>query len=85
MGGSVEVRQFLLRYEGADGGSSTTLAGGLPAQRTGQGDTQRVSDDQVRRARLAVANGALGVDDCVQLLDMLGLTLDEGGQAPVQR
>jgi hypothetical protein len=61
------------------------LAGGLPAQRTGQGDAQRVSDDQVRRARLAVANGALGVDDCVQLLDMLGLTLDEDGQAPVQR
>ncbi|MFK0247039.1 hypothetical protein ACIQUM_20260 [Amycolatopsis azurea] len=85
MGGSVEVRQFLLRYEGADGGNSTTLAGGLPAQRTGQGDAQRVSDDQVRRARLAVANGALGVDDCVQLLDMLGLTLDEDGQAPVQR
>ncbi|MBB5854533.1 hypothetical protein HDA45_004620 [Amycolatopsis umgeniensis] len=81
----MEVRQFLLRYEGADGGSSTTLAGGLPAQRTGQGDAQRVSDDQVRRARLAVANGALGVDDCVQLLDMLGLTLDEDGQAPVQR
>ncbi|AGM02991.1 hypothetical protein AORI_0402 [Amycolatopsis keratiniphila] len=79
------MRQFLLRYEGADGGSSTTLAGGLPAQRTGQGDAQRVSDDQVRRARLAVANGALGVDDCVQLLDMLGLTLDEDGQAPVQR
>ncbi|WP_181774745.1 hypothetical protein [Amycolatopsis pittospori] len=84
MGGSVEVRQFLLRYEGADGGSQT-LAGGLPAQRTGQGDAQRVSDDQVRRARLAVANGALGVDDCVQLLDMLGLTLDDDGQAPVQR
>lgn len=84
MGGSVEVRQFLLRYEGGDGGSST-VAGGLPAQRTGQSDTQRVSDDQVRRARLAVANGALGVDDCVQLLEMLGLSLDEGGQAPIQR
>lgn len=54
-------------------------------QRSGAADTQRVSDDQVRRARLAVANGALGVDDCVQLLEMLGLNLDEDGQAPVQR
>ncbi len=84
MGGSVEVRQFLLRYEGADGGAAP-FAGGLPAQRSGNADTQRVSDDQVRRARLAVANGALGVEDCVQLLEMLGLDLDEGGQAPVQR
>jgi hypothetical protein len=84
MSGSVEVREFLLRYEGADGGGAA-LAGGLPAQRSGSADTQRVSDDQVRRARLAVANGALGVDDCVQLLEMLGLNLDEGGQAPVQR
>jgi hypothetical protein len=83
MSGSVEVRQFLLRYEGADGGS-TTLPGGVPAQR-GSSDTQRVSNDQVRRARLAVANGALGVEDCTQLLDMLGLSLDDDGQAPVQR
>lgn len=84
MSGSVEVRQFLLRYEGADGGSAQ-FAGGLPAQRSGASDAQRVSDDQVRRARLAVANGALGVEDCAQLLEMLGLNLDEDGQAPVQR
>jgi len=83
MSGSVEVRQFLLRHEGADGGAP--FAGGLPAQRSGGADTQRVSDDQVRRARLAVANGALGVEDCVQLLEMLGLNLDEDGSAPVQR
>ncbi|MGW4483961.1 hypothetical protein ACWEOE_08980 [Amycolatopsis sp. NPDC004368] len=84
MSGSVEVRQFLLRYEGADGGSTSLTGGGVPTQR-GATDAQRVSDDQVRRARLAVANGALGVEDCVQLLEMLGLDLDEGGQAPVQR
>ncbi|WP_158884640.1 hypothetical protein [Amycolatopsis anabasis] len=84
MSGSLEVRQFLLRYEGADTGNAG-YPGGVPAQRTGQGDTQRVSDDQVRRARLAVARGALGVEDCAQLLDMLGLTLDDDGQAPVQR
>ncbi|WP_033290987.1 hypothetical protein [Amycolatopsis jejuensis] len=83
MSGSVEVRQFLLRYEGADGGS-TSLSGGVPVQR-GPAEGQRVSDDQVRRARLAVANGALGVEDCTQLLDMLGLSPGEDGQAPVQR
>jgi hypothetical protein len=32
-----------------------------------------------------VAHSALGVQDCVQLLDMLGLKLDDDGQAPVQR
>jgi len=32
-----------------------------------------------------VANGALGVEDCAQLLEMLGLNVDEDGQAPVQR
>ncbi|MFF0148198.1 MULTISPECIES: hypothetical protein [Amycolatopsis] len=82
MSGSVEVRQFLLRYEGADGGS-TSLSGGVPAPR-GSSDG-RVSDDQVRRARLAVANGALDVEDCAQLLDMLGLSPGEDGQSPVQR
>jgi hypothetical protein len=84
MSGSLEVRQFLVRYEGADT-ATPGLTAALPAQRTSQSESQRVSDDQVRRARLAVANGAEGVDDCVQLLDMLGLTLDVDGQAPVQR
>ncbi|MFE3171499.1 hypothetical protein ACFXPA_13060 [Amycolatopsis sp. NPDC059090] len=83
MSGSVEVRQFLLRYEGADGGS-TSLSGGVPAQR-GSSEGQRVSDDQVRRARLAVAAGALDVEDCVQLLEMLGLSPGDDGEAPVQR
>ncbi|EHR53360.1 hypothetical protein SacmaDRAFT_5198 [Saccharomonospora marina XMU15] len=81
MSGSVEVREFLLRYEG----ESQTGYGNLPAQRAGQGDTERVSDDQVRRARLAVARGAASVEDCAKLLDMLGLTPDKDGKAPVQR
>jgi hypothetical protein len=81
MSGSLEVRQFLIRYEGADSNPGLT---GVPSQRTGRSDSQRVSNDQVRRARLAVANGAVGVEDCVQLLDMLGLTLDGDGQAQVQ-
>jgi hypothetical protein len=84
MSGSLEVRQFLVRYEGADA-ANPSLTGGLPAQRTSQSESQRVSDDQVSRARLAVAHGALGVEDCAQLLDMLGLTLNGDGQAPVQR
>lgn len=84
MSGSLEVRQFLVRYDGVDSGNSG-LTAGVPAQRTGQAEFQRVSDDQVRRARLAVANGAVGVEDCAQLLDMLGLTLGVDGQAPVQR
>jgi hypothetical protein len=84
MSGSLEVRRFLVRCEGAEAGNPS-LTGGVPAQRSGQSDSQRVSDDQVRRARLAVANGAVGIDDCAQLLDMLGLTLGEDGQAPVQR
>ncbi|GAA1984380.1 hypothetical protein [Amycolatopsis minnesotensis] len=80
MSGSVEVRQFLLRHEGGE-----MAGGGVPAQRSGNGDSQRVSDDQVRRARLAVARGATDVEDCSRLLDMLGLTPDDDGQAPVQR
>ncbi|WAL65942.1 hypothetical protein ORV05_34665 [Amycolatopsis cynarae] len=80
MSGSVEVRQFLLRYDGADAGS-----GGVPSQRSGQTEAPRVSDDQVRRARLAVAAGALDADDCALLLDMLGLIPDEDGELPAQR
>lgn len=83
MSGSAEVRQFLLRYEGADSGSNSL--GGVPSQRAGQADAPRVSDDQVRRARLAVAAGATDAEDCALLLDMLGLIPDEEGQIPAQR
>ncbi|MEU3272535.1 hypothetical protein ABZ639_16960 [Saccharomonospora sp. NPDC006951] len=82
MSGSVEVRQFLLRYEGE---GQAAGYGGVPAQRSGQADASRVSDDQVRRARLAVARGSTGVEDCAQLLDMLGLKPDDDGRSPVQR
>ncbi|NKQ55382.1 hypothetical protein HFP15_21085 [Amycolatopsis sp. K13G38] len=83
MNGSVEVRQFLLRYEGGDSGGGGLA--GLPSQRAGQADAPRVSDDQVRRARLAVAAGATDAADCAQLLDMLGLLPDDEGQIPAQR
>ncbi|CAM3071769.1 hypothetical protein SAXI111661_16725 [Saccharomonospora xinjiangensis] len=80
MKGSVEVRQFLLRYEGEGHGGGY---GGVPAQRAGR-ETPRISDDQVRRARLAVAHGATGAEDCAQLLEMLGLAPDDTGHSPVQ-
>jgi hypothetical protein len=82
MSGPVEVRDFLLQHESKD----TALnfgAGGVPTQRTGE--TSRVSDDQVQRARLAVARNAHGVEDCRELLDMLGLAPGEDGIPPVRR
>lgn len=82
MSGSLEVREFLMQQEG---GSSRYGGGVVPSQRTGGAETSRVNDDQIRRARLAVARGALGVEDCAQLLDMLGLVPGEDGIAPVAR
>jgi hypothetical protein len=82
MSGPVEVRDFLLQHESKD----TALnfgTGGVPAQRSGE--SSRVSDEQVRRAQLAVARGAQSVEDCRELLDMLGLAPGEDGIAPAQR
>ena len=82
MRGAPEVQQFLLQGagEGLRGGY-----GGVPTQRSGSAEMPRVSDDQVRRARLAVATGAWDADDCAQLLDMLGLVSTGEGRPPVQR
>jgi hypothetical protein len=82
MSGPVEVRDFLLQHETRD----TALnfgTGGVPVQRTG--DTSRVSEEQVHRARLAVARSAQSVEDCRELLDMLGLVPGEDGIPPVRR
>lgn len=82
MSGPVEVRDFLMQHESKD----TALnfgAGGVPTQRTGE--TSRVSEDQVHRARLAVARNAQGIEDCRELLDMLGLAPGEDGVPPVRR
>jgi hypothetical protein len=81
MSGPVEVRHFLLQQENIDAGSN--FSAGVPTQRSGE--TARVSDEQVRRARLAVARGSLDVDDCREILDMLGLVPGEDGIPPVRR
>jgi hypothetical protein len=80
MSGPVEVRHFLLQQESIDPGSSFS---GVPAQRSGE--TSRVSEEQVRRAQLAVARGALNIEDCRELLEMLGLVPGEDGIPPVRR
>jgi hypothetical protein len=80
MSGPVEVRDFLLQQETRD---PSLNFGGVPAQRTGDGS--RVSDDQVRRAQLAVAQSAQSVEDCQELLDMLGLIPGDDGVPPVRR
>jgi hypothetical protein len=82
MSGPVEVRDFLLQHESRD----TALnfgTGGVPSQRNGE--TSRVSEEQVRRAQLAVAASAHSVEDCRELMDMLGLVPGEDGVPPVRR
>jgi hypothetical protein len=80
MSGPVEVRDFLLQQETRDPSLGT---GAVPTQRTG--DTSRVTEEQVRRAQLAVAASAQSVEDCQELLDMLGLVPGDDGVPPVRR
>ncbi|MCR3746671.1 hypothetical protein [Lentzea californiensis] len=77
MSGSLEVRKFLFTQD-----DSVSRQGGpnVPAQRNGE--PSRISDEQVHRARLAVARSALGAEDCRMLLDMLGLSPGEDGGLP---
>jgi hypothetical protein len=80
MSGSLEVRKFLWSQDSALGRQGPSV----PAQRTGE--PSRISNDQIHRARLAVARGALGAEDCRLLLDMLGLSPgDDGGGPSIQR
>ena len=60
------------------------LVSGVPTQRT-VADVYRVSEDQVHRARMAVARNAQDSDDCRELLDMLGLIGEPGEPPPVRR
>jgi len=55
--------------------------GSIPAQRTAA-DAYRVSEDQLRRARMVVARNSGNRDDLRQLLDMLGLIPANPDQPP---
>jgi hypothetical protein len=79
MSGTLDIRKLLWQ----DDDTLPRHSGDLPAQRTGE--PGRISADQVRRARLAVARNARDADDCRQLLDMLGLVPDDDGTPPVRR
>jgi hypothetical protein len=79
MSGSLDIRKLLWQEDD----SLPRRSGDVPAQRTGE--PGRISADQVRRARLAVARNAQDADDCRQLLDMLGLAPDDDGTPPVRR
>ncbi|CRK60338.1 hypothetical protein [Alloactinosynnema sp. L-07] len=81
MSGSLEVRSFLLQQDSL--GTSGQFSTGVPAPRSGE--SARVSDDQVQRARLAVARGSTNVKDCRELLEMLGLVDGDDGLPAVRR
>jgi hypothetical protein len=69
------MRKFLWQQDEGTTRSST----GVPAPRVGE--PPKVTTEQVHRAQLAVARGALDAADCRLLLDMLGLT-PEGDDPP---
>lgn len=79
MSESLELRKFLWQHDDVVARHST----GVPPQRTGE--PSRISDEQVHRARIAVARGAVDTEDCRLLLEMLGLTPGDDGVPPVSR
>jgi len=64
-----------------DIGEERGQAAAIPQQRTAA-DAYRVSDDQLRRARLVVARNSDDPDDLRQLLDLLGLISGHPDQPP---
>ena len=79
MSGSLEIRKLLWQEDD----TVPRQGNDIPTQRSGE--PGRISADQVRRARLAVARNAHDAEDCRQLLDMLGLVPGEDGTPPVRR
>lgn len=59
----------------------TVSTGAIPAQRTAA-DAYRVSEEQLRRARMVVARNSADSEDLRQLLDMLGLISTNPEQPP---
>lgn len=68
---------------GPETGAELSRPGSVPMPRGA--DPNRLTADQVDRARLAVARSASNADDCRTLLDMLGLISGEDDLPPVQR
>lgn len=64
-------------------GAELSRSSSVPLQRGA--DPNRVTPEQVDRARLAVARSASDAEDCRTLLDMLGLIEGEDGMPPVSR
>jgi hypothetical protein len=79
MSESLELRKHLWQHDDVVARRST----GVPSPRSGE--PARISDEQVHRARIAVARGAVSTDDCRLLLEMLGLAPGEDGIPPVSR
>ncbi len=63
------------------GGDRAVPSGTIPTPRSAA-DAYRVSDVQVHRARLVVADNSAGSEDLRQLLDMLGLISSHPDQPP---
>jgi hypothetical protein len=79
MSGTLDIRKLLWQEDE----SLPRHSGDLPSQRAG--DQARISADQIRRARLAVARNANDAEDCRELLEMLGLVPEDDGTLPVRR
>lgn len=61
--------------------STDEESGSIPAPRSAA-DAFRVSDDQVQKARLVVAENSADSEDLRELLDMLGLISSNPDQPP---
>ncbi|MHA6801495.1 hypothetical protein [Bounagaea algeriensis] len=78
MYGSLDVRKFLLQQD-----ESLSRPSAVPGPR--EGESSRISQEKIHRARVAVARGAHDAEDCRMLLDMLGLVPDEDDVPPAAR
>ncbi|RJQ83723.1 hypothetical protein D5S17_00060 [Pseudonocardiaceae bacterium YIM PH 21723] len=79
MSGSLDVRAFLWSQDDL----SVRQSSSVPMPRNGE--PSRISEEQVHRARMSVARNAMSAEDCLELLDMLGLVDGDDGIPPVRR
>ncbi|MPZ67476.1 MAG: hypothetical protein GEU83_18940 [Pseudonocardiaceae bacterium] len=76
-------RMSTTQHLGRDTGAELSRSSTVPMPRGT--DPHRVSEEQVDRARLAVARSAADAEDCRMLLDMLGMIDGDDGVPPVRR